>query len=96
MAICRENKSGMHKVGHYSLGCEFFKEKGKVLTEQNGRLVNLEKQREWAEEVVDNLIGIEDSCNGAELDPVIGIKDCDIKAVRGYLDEINAVVGQYL
>ena len=27
LAICRENKSGMHKVGHYSLGCEFFKER---------------------------------------------------------------------
>lgn len=67
-----------------------------MLTNQNGRLVNLEKQREWAEEVIDNLIGIEDSCNVAELDPVIGIKDCDIKAVRGHLEELNAIVSQYL
>lgn len=27
LAICMESKSGMHKVGHYSLGCEFFEER---------------------------------------------------------------------
>lgn len=27
MAICWENRSGMYFVRHYSLGCEFFKER---------------------------------------------------------------------